>query len=504
MIIRQQIRFAVFGSVVLHLLFAFGITTMLAYKRSLPPSNDDFNNALDLGSGYNSSSFSDFTYASREIGEPVHAGTSIGGSVWWKWNAQENCKVELNVDSIGFENVVGVYRGAMIETLIKVVVRKEEESEPLVFFAEPDTSYHFVVASNQQGMGGSVELRMDVRGEEEEELIVLLPEMFIRDNPEDLKKEKTYIRTESNDPSTIAPINTDLESDRNTLAASDSQPSDKGDDNVPNIEGKDLPFGDLAEKDYLDGEKEDVKFLPILPQWAPEKRPRTDSFSEKKIDKTRNENNESEKTEQNDRNELLSESSFNEPEFEEKSLIESELNKKNNVNNTNEIEPQHNKGSELIAENVRKSIKSEELNFSNQLNESNPIQKEKEKAFQVHSPKKKSVGKLSNLGQAALDAEETVLGHYKKKVDLAVQKSWHRARTEHADFVKFGSLKVRFWVNEKGDIVDIRLLRNDADPVMVDFSISGILRANIPPVPQDLIELTQDGRMEFEYEIIIY
>ena len=79
-----------------------------------------------------------------------------------------------------------------------------------------------------------------------------------------------------------------------------------------------------------------------------------------------------------------------------------------------------------------------------------------------------------------------------------------RARTEHADFVKFGSLKVRFWVNEKGDIVDIRLLRNDADPVMVDFSISSILRADIPPVPQDLIELTQDGRMEFEYEIIIY
>ena len=99
MIIRQQIRFAVFGSVVLHLLFAFGITTMLAYKRSLPPGNDDFNNALDLGSGYNFSSFSDFTYASREMGEPVHAGTSIGGSVWWKWNAQENCMVELNVES---------------------------------------------------------------------------------------------------------------------------------------------------------------------------------------------------------------------------------------------------------------------------------------------------------------------------------------------------------------------------------------------------------------------
>ena len=70
--------------------------------------------------------------------------------------------------------------------------------------------------------------------------------------------------------------------------------------------------------------------------------------------------------------------------------------------------------------------------------------------------------------------------------------------------VKYGSLKVRFWINEEGQIVDIRLLRNDADPVVVDFSISGILRADIPPVPKELIEKTQDGKMEFEYEIIIY
>ncbi|MEC9037508.1 MAG: hypothetical protein VX588_11850 [Verrucomicrobiota bacterium] len=79
MIIQQQIKSAIFGSVVLHLLFAFGITTMLAYKRSLPPDNDDFKNASDLGSSYNLSSFSDFTYASREIGEPIHAGSYIGG-----------------------------------------------------------------------------------------------------------------------------------------------------------------------------------------------------------------------------------------------------------------------------------------------------------------------------------------------------------------------------------------------------------------------------------------
>jgi hypothetical protein len=127
-----------------------------------------------------------------------------------------------------------------------------------------------------------------------------------------------------------------------------------------------------------------------------------------------------------------------------------------------------------------------------------------EPAFQVHSPKKRNLGKLSNLGQAAMNVQETDFGHYKKKVDLAIQKSWHKERSAHADLVKYGSLKVRFWVDRDGRIVDIRMLRNDADPVVVDFSISGILRAKIPPVPNELIEKTQDGKMEFEYEIIIY
>ena len=503
MIIRQQIRFAVFGSVVLHLLFAFGITTMLAYKRSLPPSNDDFKNALDLGSGFNLSSFSDFTYASREIGEPVHGGSSVGGSVWWKWNAKEECEVELNVDSVDFEDVVGVYRGSMMETLIKVASRKEIESKSLVFFAEPGTLYHFVVASTQPGMEGSVELQMDVRGEEEEELIVLLPEMFIREDPDDLEKEKNFIRTESNTHSDVVPSNTNLESDRNTLAASDSEPSDEGKDTVPNIDGRDLPFGDLAKKDYSDGE-EDANFLPVLPQWAPEKNSSISSISEKRINESRNERDEAEEIEQNEPDGLFSKTLAEEQEFEEQDLIESELNKKNSANDSALTEFQKNEEPEVISEDAQESLVAEPLNPSNQLNERVPVHDQAKKAFQVHSPKKKSVGKLSNLGQAALDVEETVLGHYKKKVDLAVQKSWHRARTAHADFVKFGSLKVRFWVNESGDIVDIRLLRNDADPVMVDFSISGILRADIPPVPKDLIELTQDGRMEFEYEIIIY
>ena len=166
----------------------------------------------------------------------------------------------------------------------------------------------------------------------------------------------------------------------------------------------------------MDGEEEDADFLPILPQWAPEKQISVNSNSEEKNDESRNERSEAEEEEPT---ELFSETLIKEPEIEEKDLIEAELNKKNSSNNSDSNELQKNKESEFIAEDSKESLVTEELDSSNQLNEKVPVHEEQKKAFQVHSPKKKSIGKLSNLGKAALDVEETVLGHYKKKVDLA-------------------------------------------------------------------------------------
>ena len=48
MITKRQIRFAALISIALHLLFAFGITSILAYKRSMPPINDDFEKAINI------------------------------------------------------------------------------------------------------------------------------------------------------------------------------------------------------------------------------------------------------------------------------------------------------------------------------------------------------------------------------------------------------------------------------------------------------------------------
>ena len=61
MITKRQIRFAALISIALHLLFAFGITSILAYKRSMPPINDDFEKAINIRSSNYFSSWAQYS-----------------------------------------------------------------------------------------------------------------------------------------------------------------------------------------------------------------------------------------------------------------------------------------------------------------------------------------------------------------------------------------------------------------------------------------------------------
>ena len=66
MITKRQIRFAMLISIMLHVLFAVGITSILAYKRSMPPINDDFEEAINIRSNNYYSSSINTKYFSRE------------------------------------------------------------------------------------------------------------------------------------------------------------------------------------------------------------------------------------------------------------------------------------------------------------------------------------------------------------------------------------------------------------------------------------------------------
>ncbi len=113
-------------------------------------------------------------------------------------------------------------------------------------------------------------------------------------------------------------------------------------------------------------------------------------------------------------------------------------------------------------------------------------------------------GTLSNIGQNAVDAEETAIGKYKKAVHDAIGRKWYRYHTQHKESVTWGVLKLKFRVDESGTIHGLRVVKNESNTLMTEFSLQAVIDANIPPMPEEVAEELGIGGLDLDYDFIIY
>jgi outer membrane biosynthesis protein TonB len=114
-------------------------------------------------------------------------------------------------------------------------------------------------------------------------------------------------------------------------------------------------------------------------------------------------------------------------------------------------------------------------------------------------------GTISNQGPASVDAEDTPTGRYMKQVTSAIEKEWHRKRRMNRDFVTFGTIKLEFFVNARGEVQNLTIKnRSGANAVMQDFTLNAVLDAAIPPMPEGLTEILDREQLLISYDIIVY
>lgn len=97
-----------------------------------PPPNDLFANAEDLVSdaGGNASMSGTNKGAMTEPGEPTHAvGNNGGASVWYRWTAPASGHVFMDTCDSGFDTILAVYTGAVLNALTQLVSSDLPESE---------------------------------------------------------------------------------------------------------------------------------------------------------------------------------------------------------------------------------------------------------------------------------------------------------------------------------------------------------------------------------------
>jgi hypothetical protein len=134
----------------------------------VPPVNDNFSNRLSISgltntaSGYNLG-------ATRETGEPSHAGFGGSRSVWWTWVAPRSGSFRLHASSQGISSLLlGVYTGGAVNALTTIASDQSygtfsnslyySESE-VVFNAVSNTVYGIAVDTGS-GDAGWIQLAL--------------------------------------------------------------------------------------------------------------------------------------------------------------------------------------------------------------------------------------------------------------------------------------------------------------------------------------------------------
>ncbi|MBV9470569.1 MAG: hypothetical protein JOZ57_15120, partial [Abitibacteriaceae bacterium] len=117
----------------------------LTWSPAKPPANDNFINAQQLGSKDTGSITSDNLNATKETGEPNHAGNAGGASVWYSWIAPNSGRYSFSLPHYGNYGgfKLAVYTGSSVNAL--TLVADSSASAQARFSATAGTVYYIAV-----------------------------------------------------------------------------------------------------------------------------------------------------------------------------------------------------------------------------------------------------------------------------------------------------------------------------------------------------------------------
>ena len=119
------------------------------------PANDMFINRFTLA-GTSGSTSATSLLATKETGEPNHAGNSGGSSVWWKWTAPSSGQVSLDTKGSGFSTLLAVYTGKSVSALTSIASNSSATgASSLLYEALAGTEYEIAV-DGVNGVSGNV------------------------------------------------------------------------------------------------------------------------------------------------------------------------------------------------------------------------------------------------------------------------------------------------------------------------------------------------------------
>jgi uncharacterized repeat protein (TIGR01451 family) len=103
--------------------------------------------------------------ASKETGEPDHAGVSGGTSVWWSWSPSSSGVATFDTHGSTFDTLLAVYSGTALNNLVSIAANDNDGSagnaSGVSFVAESGTTYQIAV-DGVNGAAGKILLNWNL------------------------------------------------------------------------------------------------------------------------------------------------------------------------------------------------------------------------------------------------------------------------------------------------------------------------------------------------------
>lgn len=141
-----------FRSLLVGGLFATSLVTALAQ-----PANDNFDDRTII-TGTSISFVGTTALATRETGEPIHAGNTGGKSVWYEWTPTVTANVTITSDGNGFRTLLAAYTGNAVDSLTLVASSAEPNFggiANMTFAATAGVAYKIVVDTRNNVAGST-------------------------------------------------------------------------------------------------------------------------------------------------------------------------------------------------------------------------------------------------------------------------------------------------------------------------------------------------------------
>jgi hypothetical protein len=156
---RKSLRFLTLVAAV-----ALAALALAAPAAQAAPPNDDLAAATDLGNVFAASGGGSNELATKEPGEPDHAGNAGGHSVWFSWTAPKDMGVTVTTCADQLDMLLAVYTGGAYP-LTEVASNDDEQAycdqrSSVAFAASAGTTYRIAV-DGKDGETGEFSLRLD-------------------------------------------------------------------------------------------------------------------------------------------------------------------------------------------------------------------------------------------------------------------------------------------------------------------------------------------------------